>query len=94
MSVGGYKNILENINHYVEPTHKQGTIAIASGNAARTSATASTEERLKVAADDKIYLLEPNKHSLVSLLTNVGKTFSNGSWKGAGMLKKSVGNPE
>ena len=71
MNIGGYKNILENISHYTEPTHKQGTIAIASGNAARTTATATTEERLIIDAQDKIMLLEPNKHSLVSLLTNV-----------------------
>lgn len=35
-----------------------------------------------------------NQHSLVTLLTNVGKTYDGKSWKGAGMLKKSTGNPE
>lgn len=48
--------------YYTEPTHKQGTVAIASGNAARTTATASTEERLIVDAQDKIMLLEPKTY--------------------------------
>lgn len=72
----------------------QGTVAVASGNAARTSATTSTEQRLIVDAQDRIFLLEQNKHPLVSLLTSVGKTFDGKSWKGAGMLKKATGNPE
>lgn len=56
---------------YSEPSHNQGTVALSSGNAARDSATSSTEGRLIVDAVDKIHLLEPNKHSLVTLLTNV-----------------------
>jgi hypothetical protein len=39
-------------------------------------------------------LLEPNKHPLVTLLTNVGKVWDGKSWKGAGMLKRATGNPE
>lgn len=80
--------------YYTESVHKQGTVAIAAGNAARTTATASTEERLIIDAQEKIMLLEPNRHSLVSLLTNVGKTYSGGSWKGVGILKAATGNPE
>ena len=45
-------------------------------------------------AVDKIFLLEPNKHPLVSLLTNVGKVYDGQAWKGSGLLKKSTGNPE
>lgn len=76
--------------YYSEPTHTQGTVAAG----ARTSATSSSEGRLVVDAVDKIFLLEPNRHPLVSLLTNVGKTYDSGSWKGAGMLKAETGNPE
>lgn len=39
-------------------------------------------------------LLETNKHPLVSLLTQVGKTWDGKSWTGLGMLKQSTGNPE
>lgn len=76
--------------YYTEPTHTQGTVSAG----ARTSATSSTEGRLIVDAVDKIFLLEPNRHPLVSLLTNVGKTYDSGSWKGSGMLKAETGNPE
>lgn len=44
---------------YSEPTHNQGVVTIAAGNAARDSATASSEGRLIVDAVDKIFLLEP-----------------------------------
>ena len=39
-------------------------------------------------------LLEPNKHPLVALLTNVGKVYDGKSWKGSGLLKAATGNPE
>lgn len=45
--------------YYTEPTHDQGVITQASGNAARTSAVSSAEGRLIVDAVDKIFLLEP-----------------------------------
>lgn len=80
--------------YYTEPTHTQGTVTVDSSNAARSSATSSTEGRLVVDAVDKIFLLEPNKHPLVSLLTNVGKVYDGKSWKGQGLLKAMTGNPE
>jgi hypothetical protein len=80
--------------YYTEPTHAQGAITNASGNAARDTADSSTEGRLIVDAVDKIFLLEPNKHPLVSLLTNAGKVWDGKSWVGAGMLKAEAGNPE
>ena len=43
---------------------------------------------------DKIHLLEPNKHALVTLLTSVGKVYDGKSWKGSGLLKAPTGNPE
>ena len=80
--------------YYTEPTHTQGTPALAASNGARDTATSSTEQRLIVDAVDKIFLLEPNKHPLVTLLTNVGKVWDGKSWKGAGILKRATGNPQ
>lgn len=80
--------------YYTEPTHDQGSVAAGSGNAARTSATSSAEGRLIVDAVDKIFLLEPNKHPLVTLLTNVGKVWDGKAWTGSGIMKAATGNPE
>lgn len=80
--------------YYTEPTHDQGTVAAASGNAARTTAVAAAEQRLIVDAVDKIFLLEPNKHPLVTLMTNVGRVHDGSSWKGSSIMKASTGNPE
>ncbi len=79
---------------YNEPTHDQGVITNAASNAARTSATAASEQRLVIDAVDKIFLLEPNKHPLVTLLTNVGKVWDGKAWVGAGIAKSSSTNPE
>lgn len=78
---------------YTEPTHTQGVVTAVSGNAARDTATSAAEGRLIVDAVDKIFLLEPNKHPLVTLLTNVGKVWDGKAWKGEGMMKKATGNP-
>ena len=81
--------------YYTEPTHDQGAaITLTATNAGRTTAVSSAEERLIVDAVDKIFLLEPNKHPLVTLLTNVGKVWDGKAWKGSGMLKRATGNPE
>jgi len=80
--------------YYTEPTHDQGAIAITAANNSRSTIVSSAEGRLIIDAVDKIFLLEPNQHPLVSLLTNVGKTYDGKSWKGAGLLKASTGNPE
>lgn len=79
---------------YNEPTHDQGVITNASGNAARSTTVSSAEGRLVVDAVDKIFLLESNKHPLVTLLTNVGKVWDGKSWVGAGIAKASASNPE
>jgi len=76
--------------YYTEPTHDQG----AKGPAARDTAVSGAEGRLKIDAQDKIMLLEPTRHPLVTLLTSVGKVYDGQSWKGSGMLKRSTGNPE
>lgn len=78
--------------YYTEPTHNQGAaITLSAANAGRTTATSSTEQRLIVDAVDKIFLLEPNKHPLVTLLTNVGKVYDGKAWKGSSMLKRPTG---
>lgn len=76
--------------YHNEPTHDQGAVA----SAARDTAVSAAEGRLVVDAVDKIFLLEPNQHPLVTLLTNVGKTYDGKTWKGAGIMKKATGNPE
>lgn len=80
--------------YYTEPTHTRGTVTVDSSNAARTTATSSTEGRLVVDAVDKIFLLEPTKHPLVTLLNNVGKVYDGKAWKGSSMMKAPTGNPE
>jgi len=80
--------------YYDEPTHDRGTVTQDSSNAARSTAVSEAEGRLIVDVTDRIFLLEPNKHPFVSLMTNVGKTWSGDSWKGSSILKKSTGNPE
>ena len=81
--------------YYDEPTHDQGNaITLTATNAGRTTKTASDEGRLVVDAVDKIFLLEPNKHPLVTLLTNVGKVYDGKAWNGSSMLKSTTGNPE
>jgi hypothetical protein len=57
--------------YYTEPAHDQGVITNAANNAARTTLTSNQEQRMIIDAVDKIFLLEPNKHPLVTLLTNV-----------------------
>jgi hypothetical protein len=81
--------------YYTEPTHQTGqVINTAATGYQRTTTTANTEQRLIVDAVDKIFLLEPNKHPLVTLLTNVGKVWDGKAWKGSGMMKRATGNPE
>lgn len=74
--------------YYTEPTHNQGSPTTA----ARTTATSATEQRLVVDAVDKVFLLEPNKHPLVSLMNTVKA--SDGAYKGQAIMKASTGNPE
>jgi len=76
--------------YYTESTHDTGTVAAAP----RTTAVSSAEGRLIVNAVDKIFLLEPTKHPLVTLLTQVGKVWDGQAWKGSGLMKKSTSNPE
>jgi hypothetical protein len=79
---------------YNEPTHDTGTVTLDANNAARSTATSVAEGRMIVDVVDKIFLLEPNKHPLVTLLTNVGKVYDGKSWSGSGMMKAATGNPE
>ena len=44
--------------YLTEPTHDQGVVTNASGNAARDTAVSSAEGRLIVDAVDKVFLLE------------------------------------
>jgi len=81
--------------YYTEPTHDTGQVIDTSATGyQRTTTTASAEGRLVVDAVDKIFLLEPNKHPLVTLLTNVGKVYDGKAWKGSSLLKRVTGNPE
>lgn len=76
--------------YYNEPTHDQGTPT----STMRDTNVSNSEGRLVVDAVDKIFLLEPNQHPLVTLLTNVGKNYDGTQWKGAGIMKAPTTNPE
>lgn len=78
--------------YYTEPAHTRGIPAAAAGNGARTTATSLSEQRLVVDAVDKVFLLEPNKHPLVTLMNQVRA--SDGAYKGSRIMKASTGNPE
>lgn len=80
--------------YYTEPSHDQGTVVATTGNATRSSDVSVAEGRMIVDAVDKIFLLEPNKHPLVTLLTNVGKVWDGKAWVGSGIMKAVTGNPE
>jgi len=75
--------------YHDEPTHTTGTVAAA----ARDTSTSATEGRLVVDAVDKVFLLEVNKHPLVTLLTNVGRVYDGKSWTGSALRKASTFNP-
>lgn len=77
---------------YTEPTHDRGPVSDASGNGARDTAISAAEGRLIVDATDKIFLLEPNRHPLVTLLTQVRA--SDGAYAGSRLLKEVADNPE
>jgi len=51
--------------YYTEPTHDNA--GVSGALAARDTSVSSAEGRLIVDAVDKIFLLEPNKHPLVTL---------------------------
>ena len=78
--------------YYSEPTHDQGTVVSTTNNAARTTAVSEAEGRLVVDAVDKVFLLEANKHPLVTLLNQVQA--SDGAYKGSKLMKATTGNPE
>ena len=81
--------------YYTEPTHDRSTISNGlAGTGFRDTSVSDAEGRLIVDAVDKIFLLEPNKHPLVSLLTNVGKVWDGKAWTGQGLMKAPTGNPE
>lgn len=67
-------------------THDDGSYATKG----RDTSVSSAEGRLKVSAEDKIFLLKPNNHPLITLLTNIGKT----EYNSVGMMKRETGNPE
>jgi len=74
--------------YHTEPAHTQGTVAAAP----RTSATVSTEGRQILDVADRIFLLEPNKTPLTTLLTNVGKVWDGKAWQGSSMQKAPAGD--
>ena len=78
--------------YYTEPTHDGVDTGGVQG--ARDTSVSSAEGRLIIDAVDKIFLLEPNKHPLVTLLTNVGKVWDGKAWQGSSIMKAVTGNPE
>lgn len=81
--------------YYTENTHDSGPWAVGAGNKVRTTIVSAAEGRLIVEVQNKIFLLDPISHPLSTLLTSVGKLpDGKGGWKGAGVSKVAVGNPE
>lgn len=80
--------------YYNEPTHDRGTVTNDANNAARSTATSQAEGRLVVDMVDRLFVLEPNQHPLVTLLTSVGKDYNGKSVSGAGLQKATTGNPK
>ena len=76
--------------YYNEPSHVRGTTATG----LRSTQTAIDESRLIVEASNKISLLEPRKHPLVTLLTNVGRVWDGKAWQGSSMMKAATGSPK
>ena len=76
--------------YYSEPTHDQGAVT----SYPRDTTVSGAEGRQVVDAVDKIFLLEPNKHPLVTLLTQVGKVFDGKAWVGSGIMKAPAFNVE
>lgn len=76
--------------YYTEPTHDTGTAAVG----ARDTTISNAEGRLRLDVVDKVFLLEPTRHPLVTLLTQVGRTFDGQGYKGAGLQKAVTINPE
>jgi len=81
---------MANYPYYSEPIHDTGTVAAKS----RGTDTSSAESRLIVDVVDKIFLLSPNNHPLVTFLTNIGRSWDGTGYKGSGLLKAAAGNPE
>lgn len=85
---------MANFPFYTEHAHDRGTVTQDSSNAARTTATSNAEGSLKLEVADKIFLLQPVTHPFVTLLTSIGKSPDGKTYKGSGLLKQAVGNPE
>ena len=80
--------------YYTEPTHDTGSVTSGIASAGRDTTVSNAEGRLVIDAVDKIFLLEPNKHPLVTLLTSVGKVWDGKAWTGSSMMKAPAFNPE
>jgi hypothetical protein len=78
--------------YYTEPTHDQGVVTNAAGNTARDTTISNAEGRLVIDAVDKVFLLEPTRHPLTTLLNEI--RVSDGSIKGSRIMKAVTTNPE
>ncbi|MFA5396324.1 MAG: DUF5309 family protein [Methanogenium sp.] len=67
-----------------EPTHQQGAANTAGQ---RSTDTYSSESRLVVDAKDYLAMLAPRRNPLMTLFTNVGKTWDGRNWSGASTRK-------
>lgn len=70
----------------------RGTVAAAARSTADSGS--SGEDRQKIDAVDKVFMLEPSKHPLMTLFTNVGKDFDGKSYNGSSIMKAETTNAE
>lgn len=82
--------------YHTEPTHNFDTtaqgFANTAANAARDTSVSVAEGRMVVDVVDKVFLLEPTRHPLTTLLNEV--RVSDGTIKGSRIMKASTGNYE
>lgn len=78
--------------YFDEASHLRGTVAAASRTTADSGS--SHEDRQKLDAVDKVFMLEPSKHPLMTLFTNVGRDFNGASYANASIMKAETTNSE
>ena len=78
--------------YYSEASHMRGTTT--TGVKSTDDSGASYENRQKLDVVDNVFMLEPSRHPLMTLFTNVGKEFQGGAYKGSSIMKVETTNPK
>lgn len=78
--------------YHDEASHIRGTTT--TGVKSTDDSGSSYENRQKLDVVDDIFMLEPSRHPLMTLFTNVGKDFQGGAYKGSSIMKVETTNPK